>query len=230
MATFTNIRLMHSLCICLCCSIRAHSDTASTSCISICAHILRMQLHLNAFGDRPRIKYADTMRYKLQECYQMHVECISCAHMRSECAVLPTVRMHSMRGGIKKLTYHGGELGRFKITSLDAKWTPPVFLWGADDNEWEPIVSKVGRGLASLWEVTRPMWLRSKPPLPLLSHPRRRCGLRSLQWRMRRKGLVFSSLLTTARSLRVLSRRLWVTTHRRALPRTRRGLSSGSSG
>ena len=111
MATFTNIRLMHSLCICLCCSIRAHSDTASTSCISICAHILRMQLHLNAFGDRPRIKYADTMRYKLQECYQMHVECISCAHMRSECAVLPTVRMHSMRGGIKKLTYHGGELG-----------------------------------------------------------------------------------------------------------------------
>ena len=59
----------------------------------------------------PRIKYAGTMRYKLQECYQMHVECISCAHMRSECAVLPTVRMHSMRGGIKKkLTYHGGEL------------------------------------------------------------------------------------------------------------------------
>ena len=103
-----------------------------------------MQLHLNAFGDRPRIKYADTMRYKLQECYQMHVECISCAHMRSECAVLPTVRMHSMRGGIKKLTYHGGELGRFKITSLDAKWTPPVFLWGADDNEWEPDSLKGG--------------------------------------------------------------------------------------
>ena len=174
MATFTNIRLMHSLCICLCCSIRAHSDSASTSCISICAQILRLQLHLNAFGDRPRIKYAGTMRYKLQECYQMHVECISCAHMRSECAVLPTVRMHSMRGGIKKLTYmyHGGELGRFKITSLDDKGTPQCFCGVPTTMSGNQIVSKVGRGLASLWEVTRSMWLRSQGHRCLCSRTR----------------------------------------------------------
>ena len=105
-------------------------------------------------------------------------------------------------------------------------WTPPVFLWGADDNEWEPdsleggtwVGEPVGGDETNVAEVKATVASALAPAAKVWSE--------ILAMENEKEG----AGVTTARSLRVLSRRLWLTTHRRALPRTRRGLSSGSSG